>query len=41
MKETGTSDILGVFLNSGDSALFLDLAAYSIIAENNARHSIL
>ena len=36
MKETGVSDILGMYLNPADLGLFLDLAAYSIIAENNA-----
>ena len=36
MKETGVSDILGMYLNPKDLGLFLDLAAYSIISENNA-----
>ena len=36
MKETGVADILSMYLNPRDLGLFLDLAAYSIIAENNA-----
>ncbi len=36
MKETGIADILGMYLNPRDLGLFLDLAAYSIITENNA-----
>ena len=36
MKENGISDILSVYLKPKDQGLFQDLAAYSIIAENNA-----
>ncbi|MGN0353418.1 MAG: transposase [Roseburia sp.] len=36
MKENGISDILNMYLKPKDQGLFLDLASYSIIAENNA-----
>ena len=36
MKENGISDILSVYLKPKDQGLFQDLAAYSIISENNA-----
>lgn len=36
MKENGISDILNMYLKPKDQGLFQDLAAYSIIAENNA-----
>ena len=36
MKENGISDILSMYLKPKDQGLFQDLAAYSIIAENNA-----
>lgn len=34
-KETGISDILGMYMNQKDLGLFQDLAAYSIITESN------
>ena len=36
MKENGISDILNMYIKPKDQGLFQDLAAYSIIAENNA-----
>lgn len=36
IKENGISDILSMYLKPKDKGLFEDLAAYSIIAENNA-----
>lgn len=36
MKEDGISDILSMYIKPKDQGLFQDLAAYSIIAENNA-----
>ena len=36
IKETGLRDILGKFMDDKDLGLFLDLAAYSIVSENNA-----
>lgn len=35
-KETGISDILGMYMNQKDLGLFQDLVAYSIITESNA-----
>lgn len=36
LKETEISEILGMYLDTKDLGLFLDLAAYSIITESNA-----